>query len=119
MELRRWVPRHLGLIGLHAPWRIDFSAAYFFGYKKPGEMARGGIIAVAEIADVLALDELTYQTFLEQHRQPLPMIQGTYGIILKNIRPLSNLVPCRGHQGVFALPAGVEERIRNDSDFPH
>lgn len=110
MELRTWEGRR-GIVALHAPWSIDFSAAYFYGYENPWQMHRGKILAVAEISDVYVLDDSTWQEFLEQHRQPMPFADGSFGMVLKNVRALDHPVACRGRQKFFRLPPAVVERV--------
>ncbi|HYV05286.1 MAG TPA: ASCH domain-containing protein [Blastocatellia bacterium] len=111
MELREKEAKRRGIVALHAPWKIDFSAAYFYGYENPWRMHRGKILAVADISDVYELDVLTWQGFLEQHRQPIPFADGSFGIALKNVRVLDRPVACRGKPWFFPLPAAVAERV--------
>ena len=115
MEIRSWRVDRRGLIALHAPRRIDFSAAYFYGYKNPWTMQRGKIIAVAEIADVMNLDTESWIEFVSKHRQPLPLLEGSYGVLLKNVRPLEHPVVCRGRQMLFPLADDVAARVRKQA----
>ena len=115
MEIRSWRVQRRGLIALHAPRRIDFSAAYFYGYKNPWTMLRGKIIAVAEIVEVINLDTQSWIEFVSMHRQPLPLLEGSYGVLLKNVRPLENPVVCRGRQMLFPLAEDVAARVRKQA----
>jgi hypothetical protein len=112
MEIRNWKVQRRGLIALHAPRRIDFSAAYFYGYREPWTLPRGKVIAVAEIADVIDLDVDRWIDFVPKHRQPMPLVEGSYGVVLKNVRPLEHPVVCRGRQMLFPLAEDVAARVR-------
>ena len=112
LEIRTWKVQRRGLIALHAPRRIDFSAAYLYGYSSPWTLARGKVVAVAEIVDVIELSDESWLTFVMQHRQPLPMAEGAYGVFLKNVRPLERPVACKGRQMLFPLPPDVSEQVR-------
>lgn len=37
---------------------------------------------------------------------------GDHGLLLDNVRPLLQPVPCRGHQGIWTVPPSVQERVR-------
>jgi hypothetical protein len=111
VEIRSWEVRRRGLIALHAPWSIDFGAAYFYGYDSPWALARGKIVAVAEIAQVFPLNERTWRESLALHRQPLPLVEGSFGVVLEGVRPLGRPVACRGRQMFFPLPREVSERV--------
>jgi len=115
MEIRSWRVQRRGLIALHAPRRIDFSAAYFFGYEKPWTLLRGKIVAVAEIADVINLDSESWIELVTMHRQPLPLVEGSYGVVLKNVQPLEHPVVCRGRQMLFPLADDVAARVRKQA----
>jgi hypothetical protein len=112
MEIRNWKVQRRGLIALHAPRRIDFSAAYFYGYREPWTLPRGKVIAVAEIADVINLDVDRWIEFVPKHRQPMPLVEGSYGLVLQNVRPLERHVVCRGRQMLFPLAEDVAARVR-------
>lgn len=114
IEIRSWKVEHRGIIALHSPWKIDSSAAYFYGYHNPWELPRGKILALAEIADVYKMDESNIQDLLEKHRQPLPISPGSFGILLKNIRILKSPVSCRGRPGFFPLPEKVAGMVHTE-----
>ncbi|MDT4897397.1 MAG: hypothetical protein QOH25_2474 [Acidobacteriota bacterium] len=111
MEIRGWTTKHRGIIALHAPWRIAFETAYFYGYESPWMLPRGKIVAVAEIADILELNSDSSQAFLEQHRLPLPVGDGAYGFLLSSVRLLEQPVACRGRLGLFQLPEKVAMHV--------
>lgn len=111
MEIRPWSVKRRGQIALHASWQVDFPISYFYGYGKPWTLPRGKIVAIAEITDVILLDEKAWQNRIREHRQPLPFVGGSYGICLSNVRVLNPSVRCRGRPGFFPLPADVARRI--------
>jgi hypothetical protein len=118
MVIRSWKVRRRGLVALHAARRIDFSAAYFYGYEKPWTLPRGGIIAVAEITNGYTLKDSLWFKFLEKHRQPFPVADGAYGLLLANIRALDRPVRCRGYPMLFELHKGTAERVRQAARLP-
>ena len=111
MEIRNWTVKRRGLIALHAPRRIDFSAAYFYGYKQPWTLPRGKLIALAEITDVVELDNESWVDLVQRHRQPLPMVDGAYGVLLDNVKLLERPVDCRGKQMFFPITGNILERV--------
>jgi hypothetical protein len=111
MEIRNWTVKRRGLIALHAPRRIDFSAAYFYGYKQPWTLPRGKVIALAEITDVVELDNESWVDLVQRHRQPLPMVDGAYGVLLDNVKLLERPVDCRGKQMFFPITGNILERV--------
>ncbi len=111
MEIRNWAVKRRGLIALHAPRRIDFSAAYFYGYKQPWTLPRGKLIALAEITDVVELDNESWVDLVQRHRQPLPMVDGAYGVLLDNVKLLERPVDCRGKQMFFPITGNILERV--------
>lgn len=111
MEIRNWKVKRRGLIVLHAPRRIDFSAAYFYGYKQPWTLPRGKLIALAEITDVVELDNESWVDLVQRHRQPLPMVDGAYGVLLDNVKLLERPVDCRGKQMFFPITGNILERV--------
>ena len=111
VEVRTHKTKRRGRIALHAPWKIDFSAAYLYGFHEPWQLPRGGIIAVAEIRAVHELDERSARTLFRQHRQPLPLGCGSYGIELVGVQPLKTLVKCRGKPGFFPLTDQLSRRV--------
>jgi hypothetical protein len=111
MEIRNWMVKRRGLIVLHAPRRIDFGAAYFYGYKQPWTLPRGKLIALAEITDVVELDNESWVGLVRRHRQPLPMVDGAYGVLLDNVKLLERPVDCRGKQMFFPITGNILERV--------
>src|SRR5688572_6405445 len=111
IELRTWEMRERGTIALHAPRRIDFGAAYLFGYAEPWLLPTGKIVALADVVDVVVLDRESWCENVMKHRQPVP-VGGAYGIKLENVRVLKTPLAHRGHQMIFPLNEDVEARVR-------
>lgn len=112
IEIRNWEVRRRGLIALHSSWRIDFSAAHFFGYQEPWRLPRGRVLGVAEISEVVSLDGGRWRELLEQHRQPLPYFDGTYGVTLRDVRALKRPVAHPGKLYFFPLSESAGRRVR-------
>lgn len=112
IEVRDREIQRRGPIALHAPWSIDFAAAYFYGYREPWDLPRGRILAVAEIVEVVALDADSWRRLLRRHRQVLPRRRGSLGVRLERVRALERAVRCRGRPGVFGLGSRVERTVR-------
>ena len=110
MELRTWEMRERGTIALHAPRRIDFGAAYLYGYAQPWLLPTGKIMALADVADVMLLDRGSWCENVIAHRQPIP-VGGAYGIRLENLRILKRPLAHRGHQMIFPLNEDVTARV--------
>ena len=111
IELRSWEMRERGTIALHAPKRIDFGAAYLYGYAQPWLLPTGQIIALADVVDVVSLDRVSWCEKVIEHRQPVPAGEA-YGIKLGNVRILKRPVAHRGHQMMFPLYEDVVARVR-------
>lgn len=114
LEIRSFDVRARGRVALHAPWKIDFAAAYFYGYEEPWRLPRHKVVALAEITDVLELDEQIWASTLAQHRQPLPFSGGMYGARLENVRILERPISCGGHPRLFRLSESVTSRVLAD-----
>jgi len=61
-------------------------------------LERGGIVGVAEIADVVSLHNAC--------RIESPWFEGPFGFVIKNPRPIE-FVPYRGQLGLFDIPDHV------------
>lgn len=62
------------------------------------ELPRGGIVGMADLVDIVT-----------DHTSPWFM--GSYGLVLKNARPLP-FIPLKGALGWFDVPAEVLEQVR-------
>jgi hypothetical protein len=112
VEVRTWEPKPPSpTIALHASQRVEFDAAYFYGYSNPWMLQRGRIVALADIIEVRLYDAESWISDLEAHRQPLPFRGGSYGIQLGNIRILKQAIRHSGSLMLFPLPSDVASRI--------
>lgn len=111
LELRSWNLSLRGQVALHAPQRIDFVTAYFYGYREPWVFPRGKVVALAHIAAVWELDEKGWTSALPAHRQPLPYSGGAYAVQLTDVQRLRRPIACRGRQKLFPLPDSIASRV--------
>jgi hypothetical protein len=111
MDVRPWEMKHRGLIVLHAPWKIDMGAAYFFGYHAPWTLVRGQLVGVAEVEQVIRLDETNFIDHLDQHLQVLPVDGIAYGAVLRNVRLLDQPITYSGRQMLFPVDIGTSKVI--------
>jgi hypothetical protein len=112
MEIRDWPAKRRGMIALHASTSVDYSAAYFYGYKEPWTLNRGVVVAVASIREVVELDRETWERSIEFHRQPIPCEGGAYGLVLENLKVLRRPVRCRGRLFFFPLDESTSNRVQ-------
>jgi hypothetical protein len=103
--------RERGTIALHAPIRIDFGAAYFYGYSQPSLLPTRKILALADVVDVQFLDREQWLEHLVEHRQPIPD-GGLYAITLTNVRLLKKPFPYRGSPKLFLIKEDIAARLR-------
>lgn len=129
VENRVW-PLPKGFVGqrfaVHAGKKYDDGWAHTirsaFGLDVPGrgETTQGAVVAVATFAG--CLDDPAYRklTHDELSRLGLPAAQfdavhqwfsGPHGFLLKDVRKLSEPVPCRGFQGLWTLPPEIEALV--------
>jgi hypothetical protein len=115
VENRDWPTKFRGRFLIHAAktmtradleaWQIFVSAyipreqTQWADTMSRKELLRGGILGVAEMVDCVTT-------------HPSPWFTGTYGFVLKNVRPLP-FVPCQGAPGFFRLrsPAPVSDAV--------
>lgn len=114
IEIRSWKVKRRGIIALHTPSKIDLNAAYFYGFHNPWELPRGKILALAEITDVIQMDESNILDLLEKHYQPLPIEPGSFGILLENIQILRRPVACKGRPMFFPLPEKIAGMVQKE-----
>lgn len=114
VEVRSWEPKPpTPTIALHASQRVEFDAAYFYGYQEPWSLPRGRIVALADIVEVRLYDANSWISDLSAHRQPLPFRGGSYGIRLENIRVLKRTIRHSGSLMLFPLPEEVAAKVLN------
>ncbi|NOT50237.1 MAG: hypothetical protein HOP10_03060 [Chitinophagaceae bacterium] len=113
IELRDMELSYRGPIALHAPKGIDYKAAFFFNIEDPLTLSTGFIMGVAEIVDVIVLNDSNQLGYLLEHFQVAPFNGDKFGLVIKNVQVLQNPIPQAGQPGIFDLPADITESIRN------
>lgn len=98
IELRSWRTRYRGPVLIHR--------------SGPG----GGIVGIAEIADVIAIKNLDhFRSLVGQHHAPQNFYQAKlFGWVLKNARPVE-FVPCKGRLGLWEPGAEIMSRLTGDT----
>jgi hypothetical protein len=112
LELRNWEMRSGVTIALHAAKKIDFGAAYLFGYEEPWRLPRREVLGVATVSEVVPLTRQLWDQFLEHHRQPMPWRYGTYGLFLEEVRRLREPIAYLwGKPKIFPLSPAITLQI--------
>jgi hypothetical protein len=114
IEVREWrINRHAMLI--HASKTIDWKTAELFGYHDVLSLPRGGLLAVAEILEVIEFTRENWLDLMPRHRVVHPPVrEPLYGAVLGQIVPLSQRIPCSGKTMFFRIPSAVEIRTRRE-----
>ena len=118
IETRHWATSYRGPIAIHAaktekeldlcmvqPYERFLKRAGLLQYQGLAKcllsLPLGKIVAVAELKDCVATDELQIS---EQERAFGNYAPGRFAWILEDIRPLKEPLPCRGAQRLFNVP---------------
>lgn len=102
IENRSWQNKHtIGTIAIHAsagPDRLDDLPS---GVRKPkpDELVRGAIVGVVDVVGCV-----------ERHRSR--WFSGPLGWVLKNPRPLSKPIPCKGALGLWEVSPAQKRAIQ-------
>lgn len=113
VENRGWSVDWTGTLAVHAGRGRD--------YLEPGDeerfpgMAFGAFVAVCRLAGCVRLEEGgrvpdwadRRWPWLKCHRH----VEGPYCWVLTELIPLARPLPCRGYQGLWAVPPGLQEQI--------
>ncbi len=89
----------------------DMLRSFFPGIELPPfrELTRGAIVGVATVVDCLEPRSV---------RRPYPLEtlswwdQEQHGIVLYDVRPLRDPVPCAGMLGLWTVPEDIERQVR-------
>lgn len=77
---------------------------------------RGGILAVVDVYGCLRTEAINNTivggTITDDERQLGDYSPGRFGILTRNLRRLRHPVPCKGSQGLWTVPADVEQLVR-------
>lgn len=103
VENRTWSPPE-SLIGeqiaIHAGKQFDESAIHLL-VRCGGSLFFGGVVGVATLAGVTTSCPAGQDTWFS----------GPVGWILEDVVALADPVPCRGFQGLWALPEAVHQEV--------
>ena len=132
IETRSWSTRYRGPLAIHAakgfppdaralcettPFRQALERG---GYRAASELPTGAIIAVVDLADVMAFDRSSLrETRARAARGELPEFEaefgdfspGRFGFVLRNVRRVSPPIRARGMLGLWTLPVDLEAQL--------
>ena len=132
IETRSWGTRYRGPLAIHAakafpadarelcrrrPYRAVLAR---HGYTSAADLPLGSVIAVAELANVVAFDRDSLRKTREASRRGLlpeheadfgDFSPGRFGFVLHDVRRLAVPVPARGMLGLWTVPVEVEALI--------
>ncbi len=115
IEVREWRVRRSGAILIHASKTIDWKTVELFGYHDVLNLPRGALLAVAEISDVIEFTRENWLDLMPRHRVVHPPVrEPLYGVVLGQIVPLSQKIPCSGKTMLFPVPSAIETRTRRE-----
>jgi hypothetical protein len=86
-----------GTVAIHAS--MKFYPFAELSEKEKKQMVRGAIIGVVDVVD--CVDKYKSKWF-----------GGPFGYVLKNPRPLSKPIPCKGMLGFWKVPPKIEREIK-------
>jgi hypothetical protein len=133
IETRSWSTRYRGPLAIHAakafpqdaralcklePYRSVLARG---GFSSAEELPRGGVIALAELTDVIAFTRTSLrdtrkraaQGLLPEHEADFgDFSPGRYGFVLTRVRKLSTPVPAKGMLGVWTVQPTLERRLK-------
>lgn len=140
IETRSWATDYRGLLAIHAAKGLaemteaeyartcisePFRTALRPHYAMVGDLPRGAIVAVVEVADCIPTGRLVSGSEVARHCSRTDEIwqlsewerafggydAGRYGWLLADIRRLPEPILYRGALGLWAVPAELEQRI--------
>ena len=86
-----------GTVAIHASMKIHPNAK--LSKKAEEQMVRGAIVGIVDVVDGV-----------DKHRSK--WFHGPYGYVLKNPRPLSKSIPCKGMLGFWKVSPTIEREIK-------
>lgn len=113
IEVREWRIEHRGPVFIHASRTIDWKTVELLDYSHVTNLPRGGLVAVAEILEVIEFTRETWLNLMPQHRVVHPPVrEPIYGAVLGEIVRLRQTIRCSGKTLFFPVPSVIEERTR-------
>jgi len=115
IEVREWRPDHTGPLLIHVSGTLDWKTVELLGYDAALTLPRGGVVAIAQVLDVI---EFTPESWIElrpKHRVIHPPVrEPLYGLVLSEVIPLRQRVPCRGKRMLFPIPRDADSKLKNE-----
>ena len=103
VENRTWRTHYRGPLAIHAG--LSRGRVRGSGFSEE-ELSFGAIVAVAELYDVLTLEEVQLCT-----RHDLTYAEGPLCWMLRDARRLATPIPCRGYQQLWNVPAAIAKQL--------
>jgi hypothetical protein len=106
MDLRTYSTRYRGPLAIHAAQKVERDAALDHGLD-PDDLSTGGIVGTVELADVIPLDEATYEARRDDHLAGRHYREELFGWVLTHPERFPQIIPANGHTNLFniELPA--------------
>jgi hypothetical protein len=113
IEVREWRINLRGAVLIHVSKTIDWKTVELFDYPDTLSLSRGGLLAVAEIVEVIEFTRKSWLDLMPRHRVVHPPVrEPLYGAVLGQILPLRQRIPCSGKTMLFPIPPAIEARTR-------
>ncbi len=96
IENRSWRRKFPSTVAIHASMKLHPNAK--LSKKEKDQIVRGAIVGVVDVIDCV-----------DNHKSK--WFSGPYGYVLKNPRPLSKPIPCKGMLGFWNVPTTIERQI--------
>ena len=115
IEVREWCPDHRGPLLLHVSGTLDWKTVELLGYESPLTLPRSGIVAIADVKEVIEFNSKSWIELRPKHRVIHPPVrEPLYGLILSEVIPLRKRVQCRGKRMLFPVPKDAESKLHNE-----
>lgn len=102
IENRSWQTHYRGPLAIHAGSKIESDATLPRRARapEPDDLVCSAILGVVDLVDVV-----------EKSRSP--WFNGPFGLVLRNPRPLSKPLPCKGRLGLWSLTPSELRRLQS------
>jgi hypothetical protein len=116
IEIREWTypPALRGRFLLHCAQGLDWKTIALFGGRRHFAHPRGALVGVADLYDVIEISvEENWAKLARQHRVIHPPNGGrsVFGLLLRNVRPLTKPIKTPGGPYFFLLRSNVLEKV--------
>ena len=107
VDIRTWRVAHRGPLAVHASRTRRATRCRKLGFD-PDALDYGAIIGTVTLADIVPLDEASYEALREQHQLDAPFPGSPcYAWHLADPRRLAAAMPCRGRRRLFDAEVGT------------